>query len=309
MNPARARITRKVRSPMPEDDNSMNPYEQLVEEYARLFREGKKFPLGGFPPAPRPKANSDTPRALIFSPHPDDECIIGALPLRLLREARMNVINIAVTLGSNVVRRTERLRELVWACSHVGFGLRPAAKSGLERITVASREKDKALWKDAVAPIADILERTRPRVIFIPHERDWHETHIGTHFLVLDALKQLPAEFDCFVVETEFWGAMAAPNLMVESSPCDVTDLVTALSFHAGEVRRNPYHLLLPAWMQDNVRRGSELVGGAGSAAPDFTFATLYRLGRWKQGRLEPAFAGGRQLSCGQNPAELITFL
>jgi N-acetylglucosamine malate deacetylase 1 len=285
----------------------MNPYEQLVGEYARLFREGKEFPPGGFPPAPRPEVKPDAPKALIFSPHPDDECIIGALPLRLLREARMNVINIAVTLGSKVARRAERLKELEAACHHIGLGLMPAAENGLERITVASREKDKALWMARVASIADILERARPRVIFIPHERDWHETHIGTHFLVLDALKQLPAEFDCFVMETEFWGAMAAPNLMVESSPCDVTDLVTALSFHAGEVRRAPYHLLLPAWMQDNVRRGSELVGGAGSAAPDFTFATLYRLGRWKQGRLEPASAGGRQLSCEQNPAELIT--
>jgi N-acetylglucosamine malate deacetylase 1 len=284
----------------------MNPYEQLVGEYARLFKEGKKFPLGGFPPAPRPQVNSDTPKALIFSPHPDDECVIGALPLRLLREARMNVINIAVTLGSKLERRPKRLGELAGACNHIGFGLRPVDKNGLERITVASREKDKALWKNAVAAIVNILERARPRVIFMPHERDWHETHIGTHFLVLDALSELPKEFECLVVETEFWGAMTAPNLMVESSPRDVTDLVTALSFHAGEVRRDPYHLLLPAWMQDNVRRGTELIGGAGSAAPDFTFATLYRLGRWQQGRLEPALAGGRQLSCGQNPAELF---
>ncbi len=284
----------------------MNPYEHLVGEYARLFQEGKKFPLGGFPPAPRPEVKPDAPKALIFSPHPDDECVIGALPLRLLREARMNVINIAVTLGSKPARRAERLRELKGACGHVGFGLMPAAEDGLERITTASREKDPALWKNAVAAIAGILETARPRVIFVPHERDWHETHIGTHFLVLDALGQMPAGFDCFVAETEFWGAMAAPNLMVESSPRDVTDLVTALSFHAGEVRRDPYHLLLPAWMQDNVRRGTELMGGAGSAAPDFTFATLYQLGQWKQGRLEPAMAGGRQLSCEQNPAEVF---
>ncbi len=41
-------------------------------------------------------------------------------------------------------------------------------------------------------------------------------THIGTHFLVMDALKSLPAKFECHVVETEFWGAMETPNLMVE---------------------------------------------------------------------------------------------
>ena len=60
--------------------------------------------------------------------------------------------------------------------------------------------------------------------------------------------------------------------------------MMAALSCHVGEVQRNPYHLLVPAWMQDNVRRGGELVGGQGGAAPDFTFATLYRLRRWVDG-------------------------
>ncbi len=284
----------------------MNPYEHLVGEYARLATEGKKFPLGGFPPAPRPDLPPHAPKALIFSPHPDDECIVGALPLRLLREARMNVINVAVTLGSKKSRRAERYRELKNACDHLGFGLMPTAKDGLERISVKTREQDAAAWSRAAKTVAGIIGRERPRVVFVPHERDWHETHIGTHFLVMDALKAMPSEFECFVVETEFWGAMDAPNLMIESSVRDVTDLVTALSFHVGEVRRDPYHLLLPAWMQDNVRRGSELVGGAGSAAPDFVFATLYRLRRWNKGRLENVFAGGRQVSCNQDPAALF---
>jgi hypothetical protein len=36
--------------------------------------------------------------------------------------------------------------------------------------------------------------------------------------------------------------------------------------------------------MQDNVRRGGELVGGQGESAPDYSFATLYRLRHWKNG-------------------------
>ena len=87
---------------------------------------------------------------------------------------------------------------------------------------------------------------------------------------------------------------MASPNLMVESTPDDVAEMMTALSFHVGEVERNPYHLLLPAWMQDNVRRGGELVGGQGGAAPDFSFCTLYRLREWRDGALHsPMQAGG----------------
>ncbi len=48
--------------------------------------------------------------------------------------------------------------------------------------------------------------------------RDWNSTHIGTHYLLVDALARQASGFACHVVETEFWGAMATPNLMVESS-------------------------------------------------------------------------------------------
>ncbi len=150
--------------------------------------------------------------------------------------------------------------------------------------------------------ISAALARHQPRVIFFPHEFDWNSTHIGTHFLVMDALKSLPANFQCLIVETEFWGQMASPNLMVESSLVDVADLLAALSCHAGEVRRNPFHLRMPAWLQDNVRRGTELVGGQGGAAPDFTFATLYQLRQWKNGRMENLYEGGKQISATENP-------
>lgn len=274
----------------------MNPYLQLVTELARHVQVGRTYPLGGFPPAPRPALDTDAPRALIFAPHPDDECIIGGLPLRLLREAGMNVINIAVTQGSNRARQTERWHELQGACAFLGFGLEQTLPNGMEKVNRRTREQEPAYWGQSVEIIADALSRHEPRAIFFPHEHDWNSTHIGVHFLVLDALRTMPAEFQCALVETEFWGQMTTPNLMVESSAADVADLMTGTSFHAGEVRRNPYHLLLPAWMQDNVRRGGELVGGQGGAAPDFTFATLYRLRAWRGGRVEKVLEGGRVL-------------
>ena len=83
----------------------------------------------------------------------------------------------------------------------------------------------------------------------------------------------MPASFACYLVETEFWGAMTDPNLMVEISAEDLADMIAATTFHVGEVNRNPYHLLLPPWMMDNVRRGGEVVGGQGGAAPDYAFA------------------------------------
>ena len=284
----------------------MNPYRTLVADYARCFREGKSHPLGGFLPPGKPALAPNAPKALIFSPHPDDECLIGGLPLRLLRESRMNVINVAVTQGSNKARQTERYHELQAACGYLGFGLIQTRPGGLEKIGVQTRAQDAATWTQAVQIIAKILREQSPRVIFFPHEHDWNSAHIGTHFLVLDALQSLTADFTCFLVETEYWGQMAAPNLMVESSEAEVSDLVTAASFHAGEMRRNPFHLLLPAWLQDNMRRGSELVGGQGEAAPDFCFATLYRVRRWQHGRVENVLASGRKLPANETPANLF---
>lgn len=284
----------------------MNPYQQLVAEYARFRRESKNYALGGFAPTAKPQLAPDAPVALIFAPHPDDECIIGGLPLRLLREAKMRVVNVAVTQGSNKARQAERLAELKQACDYIGYDLVQTSENGLEKVTAGTRETNKPLWSEMVKIIATILETHKPKVIFFPHEVDWNGTHIGTHWLIVDALQSLKPDFQCYLVETEYWGQMPTPNLMVESSEQDVTDLVTGTSFHVGEVRRNPFHTLLPAWMLDNVRRGSELVGGQGGAAPDFTFATLYRLRRWNGAKIETVLTGGRNLSKTENPASLF---
>jgi LmbE family N-acetylglucosaminyl deacetylase len=284
----------------------MTPYLRYVSELARLVKEGRNLPLGGFDPPPLPPRAADAPRALIFSPHPDDECIIGGLALRLMRESGMRVMNVAVTQGSNKARQAGRLEELKAACRYLGFDLIQTAPGGLEKINVSARASAAVDWQASVDVIAEIVETQRPAVVFFPHDADWNSTHVGTHHLVVDALRRQPRDFACYVVETEFWGAMATPNLMVESSEEDLGWMMAALSFHVGEVQRNPYHLLVPPWMQDNVRRGAELVGGQGGAAPDFTFCTLYRFGRWSDGRLQPTYQGGRSLPAATSASTLF---
>lgn len=257
------------------------PYHELAARFDTLVKDGRSFPVGGFPPPPKVRPATDAPVAMVFSPHPDDECIIGGLALRLQRETGMRVVNVAVTQGSNRERQASRLEELRAACDYLGFELIQTAERGLERVTARAREEDPEEWREKVAIIAGILRGQQPAVIFFPHERDWNGTHIGVHHLVMDALIAARETARCLTVETEFWGAMDDPNLMVELTVKHAGDLMAATSFHVGEVRRNPYHLLLPAWLQDNVRRGGELVGGQGGAPPDFSFATLYRLGQW----------------------------
>jgi len=275
-----------------------NPYQSWVETFVTALSAGRAI---GLAKMTHPAASSkvgEAPKALLFAPHPDDELLTGGLPLRLLRERGFVVIDVAVTLGSLVERRSGRWRELQAACAYVGFGLANPDRTGLEGINLASRARDPGRWALAVDAVAEVLIAERPSVVFLPHAEDWNTTHVGAHHLVVDAMRRLPT-LACLVVETEYWRAMDSPNLMIESSAGDLADLVAALSQHVGEVSRNPYHLRLPGWLMDNVRRGAELVGGQGGSAPQFTFATLYRLRGWKDGDFHDVLDKGQFIAAG----------
>ncbi len=257
----------------------MNPYLNFVEGVLAGVEAARGTTVSG-----KTEPIQSSSKVLLFSPHPDDECITGALPLRLTRELGKQVINIPVTFGSNVERQAGRAQELKDACGYLGWEI------------FQGRDSFRSL---DVSDVVRILAKFQPEIIFVPHSEDWNSRHISTHFLVMDALKQTDAAFTCTVIETEFWGAMDDPNLMVESDAQTVAELVAATSLHVEEVARNPYHLLLPAWMQDNVRRGAELVGGQGGAAPDFSFSTLYRLRKWQGGELIDVLEKGTPLPMG----------
>ena len=130
--------------------------------------------------------------------------------------------------------------------------------------------------------MAQLLSEARPDLVLVPHAGDGIATHMGVYHLVTQALAR--SGLRCLLAQTEYWSTQAHPNLMVETSCADTALLVQALACHRGEVERNPYHLRLPAWMADNVRRGGEIIGGAGSTPPAFGFATLYQLSLWGHG-------------------------
>jgi LmbE family N-acetylglucosaminyl deacetylase len=205
----------------------------------------------------------------------------------------MRIVNVPVTFGSNVERQPGRAAELENACGFLGWEIFQRLEKKFSRDHVGA-ERDSRWQSLEKADVVAILKEVQPAVVVMPHSKDWNSRHISTHFLVMEALEEMDDGFSCTVVETEFWGAMDDPNLMVEADAKTLADLVAATSFHVEEVKRNPYHLTLPAWMQDNVRRGGELVGGQGGAVPDFAFATLYRLRQWKGGALQTIQEGGR---------------
>ncbi len=251
----------------------MDAYRQFVLRYSEVLDTRLPALKKGLPKPPAPGARA--PVALLFSPHPDDEVITGALALRLQRETGARVINIAVTLGSNAARREARRAELQNACAMLGWEFEVL---GWKNVTPDTAKHDPAVWQGFVNSIVQIIQRWQPRWIFYPHAEDWHPTHRGVSKLVETALGKAGLKAPCFRIQTEYWQPHTSPNLLVECAPDSVALLVAALCCHKGEIARNPYHLTLPAWMADNVRRGAERVAGVGHEAPKFKFGVLYHV-------------------------------
>lgn len=204
----------------------------------------------------RPSELAGSIQVLIVAPHPDDECLMGGYALRMKAEWGAKVSVLPYSLGSDESRKPTRSSELDAALKVLGFDR-------------------------ASGSIDEALKSLKPNVIFSPHAHDRHPTHEACHQDVLRTLKVHPQENRLWV-QSEFWGEMKTPNRLVEYSLEQVIQLGEALSMHVGEVSRNPYHLRLPAWFMDQVRKGSETVisaeavGGFGEEAPQFVFGQLY---------------------------------
>ncbi|HPK69835.1 MAG TPA: PIG-L family deacetylase [Kiritimatiellia bacterium] len=209
---------------------------------------------------------------LILAPHPDDECITGLLPLRLQEEAGFTICAVPVTLGSNRARQAARRKEFIAACAVLGF----------KPLAMPSGAPEEA--------IAKLLCRWQPGILLMPHSRDGHPTHRQVHRWGVAALDAVGGSWR--VVETEYWHPLTRPNLLVAAGRGQLARLRRALACHVGEIARNDYAARLPAWMSDNVRRGAELVGAPGAAAPRVAQATLYRARIRAGGRWQPAPRG-----------------
>lgn len=262
----------------------MSPYNlELVQAY-ELFLKSSAANFSA-PPAsyPHPTLLTDAPVCVVVSPHPDDEAISGALSWRLRHQENWRVVNIAVTLGSLLCRRSERWAEAQACCDHLGFELWSGsgqAGYGMEGVTLQDAALSTACWRYAVDALVESFHSLQPRIVICPHALDGHPVHMATHSLVQAALKKTSAgEIDVFF--SEYWNTQIDPCMAVGLDALAVSRLMEALSLHTGEVARHPYHLLLPAWFSDSARRGAERVGKTGGGAFDFSFASLYGWRKW----------------------------
>ncbi|RKP55732.1 PIG-L deacetylase family protein [Pararobbsia silviterrae] len=274
---------------MPSDapsDPSSDDFDAYVAAFHALLHRNLPIPAEYPGPCAPRRVDASRPLVAIVSPHPDDECIVGGLPLRLRLEAGYEVLNIAATLGSNVGRRDERWTELTHACEVLDFATVDPHFVDRLPLHLKRRENEPETWRRDVARLAEVFAEHTPAIVMCPHAQDGSASHIGTHALTLDALALYgkPA----WLVQSEFWGTMPTPNLLVELSNRDIAHLLRALVCHRKEVERNPYHLRLTSWLADSVRRGGETVFGAGLEPPSYDFGAVYRVDRWNGQRLEP---------------------
>ncbi|MFA7613518.1 MAG: PIG-L family deacetylase [Candidatus Caldatribacteriota bacterium] len=217
--------------------------------------------------------NSSTPKvqhsktALILAPHPDDECLMGPFALRLKIENNSKVIACAFSLGSNTARQKERAQEFLDACSTLDF--HP------EILDEDEKKKEKLI---------QLIQSEQIDLIIAPHLKDHHPTHIKAGELARDVIKSI--KFNGLYLESEFWGELENPNLLIEVTKETFIKQFEALTKHTGEIQRNPYHLRLAANLVNNVRRGAEKVSSLGSSAPQFAFGSLYQGYQVKDGEL-----------------------
>lgn len=202
---------------------------------------------------------------LILSPHPDDESITGSLALRLLHENNAHIVNVAVTLGSKKERQKARLKELQSACEFLDMDL-----------DVLSED-----WKTKPKELKMLIQKYHPHLIIAPHTKDHHPTHIKTGKLLEKVLKG--SGLNTIVAWSEFWGPLEKPNCLIEVPGEMLEKQMKALEMHKGEIIRHPYHLRLPAWMMDNVRRGGEIISNIGGDVPPMPYGVMYQLQLFKK--------------------------
>ena len=146
---------------------TQNPYRGFVESFSSTMK-GLDLPLGNIAPPTDYTVKSHAPKVAILSPHPDDECVMGALALRLKRETGSAVVNIPVTFGSNPARKVERKEELANACKWIGFEIHDLEDGGLEKITPEARLQDTKHWEQAVSKLTRAIEQIEPDILFFP---------------------------------------------------------------------------------------------------------------------------------------------
>ena len=143
-----------------------NPFQVFVESLQTSYEDALRAELPQISKGRDYPLLPEAPTVLLLAPHPDDECVMGGLPLRLHREAGCRVVTLPVTLGSNPDRKRERKQELQNACEYLGFELDELVPLGLDEITPSGRKNHSSNWAKSVEILCQALDRLSPSLLF-----------------------------------------------------------------------------------------------------------------------------------------------
>lgn len=177
---------------------------------------------------------SDLQRALVLSPHPDDDVIgMGGTLKQLIDRAEVRIVYLTDgQLGSpgmtfeetGLTRRKEALAaaELI-GCKSLDF---LGMMDGHLRAT-----------GDAVANLRQIIKTFQPDAVFVPFFYDLHPDHAHAAHLLAKALEGYSGDLDCWSYEV--WSPLT-PNRIVDISN-EMELKLAAINMHRSQIQQIDY--------------------------------------------------------------------
>ncbi|MBN1276164.1 MAG: PIG-L family deacetylase [Deltaproteobacteria bacterium] len=182
-------------------------------------------------------------RALVFSPHPDDETIGcgGSLALHAAAGDQVKVVFLTDGAKGDTSGRIDR-------DSYVAIRQKEAERAcaclGISDFEFWSYE-DRGLAgsRGVLRRIMDLFEVFRPELVYVPSPMEFHPDHRAACFLVCDAIKGCPFDFDVAFYEV---GQPIWVNLLVDIS--SVIDLKQrAIEAYESQLRERDYKGMIMA--------------------------------------------------------------
>ena len=139
-----------------------NPYLSYIKSFASVFEKGKDLPLVQYQHLPK-QTNQSALKVVILSPHPDDECVMGAHQVGG-RQALPFLM--AHYLWQFSAKRKEK--ELSQACKWLArFEM---AFGGLDQIRFKVHESQ--TLENCGTELAEVIQKINPDILFLPNSTD-----------------------------------------------------------------------------------------------------------------------------------------
>ncbi len=175
----------------------------------------------------------DFTKVLVFSPHPDDDCIGLGGTLNKISKKEVTIVYMTDgSMGHPSIRGKElqkiREKEAYEATEILGI-----------KDLIFLNEEDYALKisKNIVEKTATIIVNKKPEFLFLPFFFDYHKDHKATVEIIGAAIKKLKLEPQCWFYET--WQPLI-PNKIIDISDT-INKKIAAIKAHKSQVESVDY--------------------------------------------------------------------